>query len=245
MLKKLTSCFSKLKEFGKRKSLDLRLKLAQSILPRTKDAIVLGWQDVDMCWHSILNVESLNPLHKIQFEGISQPSILKEGLTWFDKDKKRICYSPDGQSVIKLDPPAKVYDLIRQFGMAHYSVAVCVEYDGERVVPARVWIFYQRGGVIIPKTLLNLTKLYAYIQYYLYCVATGVTRIYFRYGTDTILIDEIVNPSETTSRRNAKWIDLSPYLKDDWCEVWCDIAGDGIHESRVCVEYIYLVGISE
>ena len=96
-------------------------------------------------------------------------------------------------------------------------------------------------GPFIPAKFLGLKKLYAIINYRL--VTNGTAKIYFVWGADTILVDDISSASAGTNAVNNTLIDLTPYMKDDILLLYCDLAGDGTNSSEAKLDYLQIIGV--
>jgi hypothetical protein len=138
---------------------------------------------------------------------------------------------------------SKVYKLVDRFGKDEYTTYVSVSNASTTVLSGYLAYTENPVGIFIPCTGLNLTKLYAVVNYYL--KTYGTAKMYFGYGADTVLIDDISAEAAGTSKVSSVFVDLSPYLKDDRLVVMCDLAGDGTNASEARLYHITVFGVSE
>jgi len=136
--------------------------------------------------------------------------------------------------------------LLDIYGYDKYHSVYEVSVSSTEVSTGKIPLYATYAGVEqvyrLTNSILNLNSLYAYIAYRLHCVAGGTARIKLVIGTNTIVLDEIVNPDTDQTLFNAKWVDLSEYLGDVDIYLEYDLAGDGTNNSIVDLLKFILIG---
>ena len=138
---------------------------------------------------------------------------------------------------------AKIFMLCECYSYSHAKSTTVASNSSTTVYTYNLPLADPDYGLFIPKTTLNLTKLYALVNYYLVCTDPGLARLKLKLGENEIVVDQLSNSA--SDKRGSKLINLTNILADDLLYALADVAGDGTDPSQVFLRHTIIIGVSE
>jgi len=146
-------------------------------------------------------------------------------------------------TVRELTKYVKAVVLANRYGSDTYTKYTYLANSSQTLTGADTSYLYNVKGIFIPKTALNITNLYVLISYGLRTTVNGYAGVKLHYGSDMITVDTLGPTANPTNVYRCKFMDLTPYLKDDYLYVYLEAIGDGTNNSYAELYNIVIIAV--